>query len=211
MARTAIEFDWFRDPKGYQLAETGRPKMLCVVRKGAGHGPRDLEAGRPLDLTDQLFMIFAKTATTPERVLDFVQRFGPLTWDGLDPKKGESVYYATRDAEHMRQVLQYWASDHTQSSGPFVPQTGRIVSLDARLVGDPVTKSPKWELRPKTLLDALWVQLGQALTAGALMRRCEHCGDWFEVGRGSGRRFDAKFCSDEHRISFNSLKRSREK
>jgi len=34
---------------------------------------------------------------------------------------------------------------------------------------------------------------------------------FFEAGRGTGRRLDAKFCSDEHRIAFNSLKRSREK
>jgi hypothetical protein len=210
MARVVIEFDWVRDPKGYRLAEVGRPKMLCVVRNGAGHGPKDLLPSRPLERTNQLFKIFANAAT-PERVLDFVQNFGPLTWDGRDPKKGEPVHYATRDADHMQQVLRYWESNHTKSSMPFVPQTGRIVSLDARLVGDPVTKSPKWELRPQTLLDALWMQLGEALTAGALMRRCEHCGDWFELGHGSGRRQDAKFCSDEHRIAFNSLKRSREK
>ena len=60
------------------------------------------------------------------------------------------------------------------------------------------------------LLDALWLQLGQALTVSAKIRQCEHCGNWFEAGRGTGRRLDAKFCSDEHRIAFNSLKRSKE-
>jgi len=39
-------------------------------------------------------------------------------------------------------------------------------------------------------------------------RACAHCGAMFEAGRGAGRRADAKFCSDEHRVAFNSLKRS---
>ncbi len=60
------------------------------------------------------------------------------------------------------------------------------------------------------LLAALWVQVGQSIGSGAIIRRCQQCGELFEVGLGTGRRQDAKFCSDKHRIAFNSLKRSKE-
>jgi hypothetical protein len=208
--RIPIELDWPCDPKGYRLAVTGRPKVLRIVRNGTGKGPKNLPLFRPLS-TDLLFKRFANTATTPEGVLDFVGRFGPLTWTGWSAIEGEPVSYAISDAGHMRQVLKYWASNRAQPNEPFVPQTGRPVSLDAMVVWDPAAKRLKWELRPKTLLDGLWLQLGQELMTGVQIRQCEHCRNFFEAGRGTGRRLDAKFCSDEHRIAFNSFKRSKEK
>jgi hypothetical protein len=212
MAQIAIELDWVRDPKGYRLVETDRPKgELWVVRNGKGRTPRDLPPYRPLASTDQLFKIFANLATKPEGVLDFVQRYGPLTYGGWDSKMGDQVGLAMSNASHMRQVLRYWSGERNLPNWPFVPQTGSSSSLNAMVVWDPAAKALKWEFRPNTLLDALWLQLGQALTAGAQIRQCELCGDWFEAGRGTGRRLDAKFCSDQHRIAFNSLKRSREK
>ena len=180
MSRIAIEFEWARDPKGYRLAETGRPKMLRIVRSGTGNKPEDLLLFRPL-ASDLLFKIFANLATTPDGLLEFVRRFGPLTWEGWDETKGEPVNWVMRDADHMRQVLRFWDGGQKQPHllGP-PPSTGPSRALDAMVVWDPATKALKWEFRPKTLLDALWLQLGQALTTGAQIRQCEHCGDWFE-------------------------------
>jgi len=219
----AIELDWARDPKGYRLVEAGQPKILRIVRKGTGHGPKHLVPCYPLNSTDLLFKIFAHVATTPEGALDFVNRFGPLTPEGWD-RGGDQVSLVTFHAEYMREILRARAGKNkkpriafrSQRSGPGRPlvvdahDTGPSVSLNAKLVWDPVTKALNWKFHPTTLLDALWLQLGQALTAGTQIRQCEHCGDWFEAGRGTERRLDAKFCSDEHRIAFNSLKRSRE-
>jgi len=136
-----------------------------------------------------------------------VQRFGSLTWDGWDPTKGDSVHLVIFNAIRMRQFLQEYAGEQTR---PVLPP-GQISSLTASVLWDPIVKAPRWELRPNTLLDALWLQFGQALTSGSQIRQCQHCADWFEAGRGTGRRLDAKFCCDEHRTAFNSLKRSREK
>jgi hypothetical protein len=88
---------------------------------------------------------------------------------------------------------------------------GGSVPFRAWIDWDPVTSTPLWRVRPSTLLDGLWLQFGQAVTRGSRIQTCAHCGAWFEAGRGTGRRLDSKFCSDEHRIAFNSLKRSREK
>jgi hypothetical protein len=41
--------------------------------------------------------------------------------------------------------------------------------------------------------------------------RCWHCDIWFAAGRRTKRRLDAKFCCDEHRIEFNSLRRRSKK
>ncbi len=222
MARIAIELDWARDPKGYRLAETGRPKMLRIVRNGAGQDPENLAYFQPLASTDSLFEVFANIATTPEGALEFVRRYGPLTPDGWD--SGDQVYLVTSQAERMREILRVWAKKKNHLHMPRRSQksfglpirvhpddTGPSSSLEAKVFWDPLDKTLKWELRPRTLLDALWLQFGQALTSGIQIRQCEHCGDFFEAGRGTGRRLDAKFCSDEHRIDFNSLKRSREK
>jgi hypothetical protein len=234
MAQIAIELDWARDPKGYRLVETGRPKELRIVRNGKGHGPENLPPFQPLS-TNLLFRIFANIATTPEGALDFVRRYGPLTPDGWDERAGDVVSLVTFHAEYVRGVLGVWAGKQKYVARSLaalvsgrhmrvVPEqvgphrlvvspydTGPSSSINAKVIWDPFAKALKWELRPASLLDALWLQLGQALTANVQFRQCEHCGIFFEAGRGTGRRLDAKFCSDEHRIAFNSLKRSREK
>jgi hypothetical protein len=79
-----------------------------------------------------------------------------------------------------------------------------LSSIKSARVADPDRNSPGF------LLDGLWLQLGQALSSGASIRKCLQCGSWFPAGHGSGRREDAKFCSDEHRILFNSLKRKQQ-
>ncbi|HET8920663.1 MAG TPA: hypothetical protein VFN27_13400, partial [Xanthobacteraceae bacterium] len=58
------------------------------------------------------------------------------------------------------------------------------------------------------LLDAIWLQLAEALSGDAQIRRCLQCGAWFAAGANFGRRRETKFCSDEHRILYNSLKRT---
>jgi hypothetical protein len=83
--------------------------------------------------------------------------------------------------------------------------------MDVRLTLDPDAKTPRLRVTPRCLLDALWVQLGQALSGGGAFRQCQHCGQLFEAGGATGLRADAKFCSKEHKIAFHSLKRSREK
>ncbi|CAN7311591.1 hypothetical protein LJR220_001643 [Bradyrhizobium sp. LjRoot220] len=66
-------------------------------------------------------------------------------------------------------------------------------------------------LTANSLMDGLWLQLGQKVAGQALFRTCEllSCRQVFEVGSSSGRRLDARFCSDAHRIEFNSRKRTK--
>jgi hypothetical protein len=90
---------------------------------------------------------------------------------------------------------------------------GRIVGMPLRpLNASIVSDNGKMRLKisPACLLDAIWLQLVQEQSAGAAnLRECDYCHKLFMAGVGTDRRADAKFCSDKHRIEFNSLERRR--
>ena len=196
-----IDFTWARDPRGYRLTKTA-PRRL--VR----NGPNRTEVLCP-PLTGEEFRIFAANATNDAGLLAFVNQYGPLSWMGFDAKMGDVVDHVMWDARTMRDLLAVSADEHSLGPDPGPAYVGSFISVDAAVVWDPASKSLRWQFRPNSLLDALWLQFGQAVTRGAQLRACEHCGAWFEAGAGTGRRADAKFCSDEHRITHNSLKRSK--
>src|SRR5215469_6024243 len=167
-----IDFAWKRDPKGYRMSDS--EPLRRIVR----NGPNGSEtACRPL-MGDE-FRIFASYATSDAGLLDFVHRFGPLTWDGWASAKGDLVALVTFHARSMRELL----TASAEGRAP-VPDGGPVYlansSVRAGVVWDPATKGPRWHFRPNTLLDALWLQFGQAVTRGAQIRACQHCGVWFE-------------------------------
>jgi hypothetical protein len=200
-----IDFEWSRDAKGYRL-EHGR-----IV----GNGGKRL-AYRPLDEFPTLYNVFAKTPQTFKGALDFVQKFGRLT--GLDD--GDDVRKVVSNIDLVSIVLSM-RGKLPKHDGPFeytasTAETGTVVvsgiplrgKLSASLAPDPTTGAWRLKLEPPSLLDAIWLQLGQAITSDADLRLCALCGNPFEAGGKSGRRADAKFCSAECRINYNSLKRS---
>jgi hypothetical protein len=199
-----IEFTNWRDPKGYRLLEAKPPELRRVVRNG--NGDTKWLPSSPLAKTRDLFLIFARTANTPAGVLKFVQQYGPLTHYGNG--QGDIIDYVISHATDMRELIDS-ISHHQQSvlGGPVASGS----TFYAAVVWDPITAMHRWELRPSTLLDGLWLQFGEAITRGAEIGVCVHCGDWFEAGRGAERRAGAKFCSEDHKIAYHSLKRSREK
>ena len=205
----AIEFEWWQDANGYRLvdAESGRPQR--VVRRGG-----KLLMRRPLDKTRALFLTFARSATSPEGVLEFIKQYGPLTDLGLDEHFGEPVPDAMREARMMAELLRHHNSGKRSLgpwSGPIALPWIVIGKIDAFLVRDAKTKALRLQLSPSNLLHGLWLQLAEDLSPGTPIRPCKHCGAWFEAGPGTGRRGDAEFCTRQHQILFNSLKRTKEK
>lgn len=195
-----IDFAWTRDPKGYRLVWT---PQRAIVRNGPN---RSEVLCRPL--TGDEYRIFVHIAHSPDGALEFVERFGPLTWGGWDSRHGDSLDIVMMNARTMRELLDVTC----EGRSPLAEEPGAMSptsTLHAAVLWDPAIKAIRWSLRPNTLLDALWLQFGQELSRGAKIRACQHCGAFFEAGVGTGRRADAKFCSDEHRVAFNSLKRSK--
>jgi hypothetical protein len=241
VAQLQIEFEWWRDAKGYRLVslwssttaiQTSSPSGVILSATGEilpGTNvvlPATLLSGdlskpqrivrcggslisyRPLITFDGLFRQFANAPPAPEGILDFIDRFGPLTRDGLDEKQGEDVSRLIEHTAAMSRILNEYSRGHKAGLAQ-VLDTDEIKLGDIKtvLINDPATRTPRLKLSVADLLTALWLQLGQTLSSGATIRRCAQCGMLFEAGPGTGRRFDAKFCSDDHRITFNSQKR----
>jgi len=58
---------------------------------------------------------------------------------------------------------------------------------------------PQVIIRPQSLLSVMWLQFSVAVTEEKQYRACEHCGTYFEVGAGKGRK-TKKFCSESCRV-----------
>jgi hypothetical protein len=161
----------------------------------------------PLRTRHALYGEFAKIKTQAE-LLKFVNRHGPLTKDGNDVQRGETVEFALSQAAEIRRLLASY-SEEPEPRGATVPFLARI---DTSLTFDAFTARPKITAVPRNLLEALWFQCAQAIVGGTVVRYCLECGKQFKagLGRGKGPRRDAKFCSSEHQIAFNNRNRRRE-
>jgi hypothetical protein len=224
----SIDFEWLRDDAGYDyvpaalgdavwseesalgdllpLSLGGEPsRRNRIVRRGG-----ELLPYRPFEHTGGvLHRIFATLGNSVEGLLEFFTRFGPLTQEGLDPNCGEDIRFALSSASTMRDVITDSPQNRAQYFSRFGSKGLSWSAIDVALTFNPMTNKPQFRLTPPTLVNALWLELGQALSSDASIRNCLHCGGWFEAGPGTGRREDAKFCSDPHRIAFNSRKRSK--
>ncbi len=220
-----IDFEWWRDDAGYRFvpAAPGHPKpsemsalyeIIAPLRQSGGRPARIVPRGgklvpyRPLDKVPDLYLIFAHLAATDAGLFEFVSRFGPLTSEG-NREVGEETLFALGHAASMREILSCPVAERPAYFSRFGEKGLAWSRIDAALALNPQTGKPQFRLTPPTLVNALWLELGQALSSDASIRNCMHCGAWFEAGPGTGRREDAKFCSDAHRIAFNSRKRSK--
>jgi hypothetical protein len=201
-------FEWQADAEGYRLADAepakqepgasllgGDPaKPLRVIgRSGRLKPVRPFERRK----AGSLFADFANIATSPEGVLKFLERHGPLTKAGLD-WHGEPVPDAIEDARIMQAFIR--AAGTSRMASVIGPKGIPLAGAEIAVVANPKTWAPMLRFSPSTLLDALWLELA---FHGYRARVCRHCGDMF-----SARKADAIFCSPEHRVTFNSLKRS---
>jgi hypothetical protein len=205
MTATRVDFTSYVDRAGYELIPDRTPRLrpgqTWLDRKASdiqparivGKGGKRLR--RRLDNYPQLFSNFAGIKTQ-EELLAFVAEHGPLTQRITGGWEGDVVPKLLRQAKMMRTKFE----DRARKLPIAIPLTDVKASLGA-------DNSIKYY--PVTLLDALWLQFAQTLSEGAEMRVCRRCRKPFAVGGKSGKRIVAEFCSDEHRIEFNSLKRSR--
>lgn len=196
----SIELIWHRDTTGYKIlsAIPANPKATIALSRETperivANGGKKI-AYRPLEKHPCLFSEFAEIKQTARGVLAFVNKYGRLKGFGnYDP-----VPEILQAAQDMKLLLR------KNNSRAVKVQNIRFNStLDFDAQG-----KPSLILSPKTLLDGLWLQLGESLADGRTSSAmCLQCQTRFLAGPGTGRRLDAKFCSDEHRVLYNSRNR----
>jgi hypothetical protein len=224
MAGLLIDFEWFRCPQGYRLEKEeiseGRwtPETIMV-------GSPERAPYRPLDTPGggDIYLIFANLRSR-EGLLQFVQRFGPLTEYIAD-----SVPDLLRTASLFRDLMSLRKEPKRQAAifnaglrerykdDAYEPRTFEdfLEARDLRqragttyLVADP-KRGVRLLISPQTLMSALWWQLGRSLSGDISFGECRHCGHLFETGPGTGKHVDAEFCCDQHKVRYFSLARSK--
>jgi hypothetical protein len=127
---------------------------------------------------------------------------------------GEDVQEHLETAELFRSILKQSEKGWKQVSNSLaISMTERLQDESLGEIGliDDSNRGLCLTLTASSLLNAMWLQLATKISGGAKFHSCElaTCGMPFEVGSVFGRRADARFCSDPHRIEFNSRKRSK--
>jgi hypothetical protein len=215
-----IGFEWQRDTKGYRFIDARVPRQRrageTILTGDPGRPARivrlggKLESYRPLASAPDLYRAFARFVRDRDTALEFIQQYGPLTRAGIDPDEGDDVRRLVEQAKRMDALMAAAASDRAGLAKRIGTHGMKLPEVDASLVVKPFSCELRMSLNPRSLLDALWLQCASRLSEGALIRECAQCGMWFEAGgSGMSRRRDAKFCCDEHRVIYNSLKRSK--
>jgi hypothetical protein len=126
---------------------------------------------------------------------------------------GDEVPVSLQAAEMFRQFLNLKQRNKRRELASF------LTSYDAKLFqqlnqsnldfASDAKGKVRLRLKPSSLLSALWYQLGLKLSGDTNVRTCRHCNSIFEAGVGTGRRLDAQFCSNEHKVEFFNRNRHR--
>jgi hypothetical protein len=187
-------------PHEVSRVEVALPVHERIVRRGG-----KLVTYRPFEKVNGLFRVFASLARTKEGLLDFVQRFGPLTPAGN--VIGEDVQAGLITG----QLINSFLNSSPQQRVALLNDGDGISCANAHvfLAVNQVTGRPQLKFKVNDLAHALLLEFGQALANGEEVRQCAFCGEWFDAGPSAKRRRGTKFCSDEHRIAFNSQKRTK--
>jgi hypothetical protein len=229
--------EWFRDARGYRLESAEGLDLLSRARAAATElitlpeafrmfeGERGESAPslrivgnggalipyQPSNSLDEILVELLNTPATPEGARHFVNRFGPLTSHGFE-SDGEHITAVTNTIGWMNIVTDAWlARGGDDAIGQiFGPDGFELCGVhDTRVIYDQPKRTPRLVLTFKHLATLLWARLFDILMGDtAVLRRCAQCNNLFTAGVGTGRRGDAKFCSDEHRALFHSLKRT---
>jgi len=198
------EFRNQRDPQGYHLEPRGG--RLWIRRDGE-------ELDTCSRLKGREYQKFAAVKNEDD-LLNFVKVYGPLTPLGNDLSEngGDPAESLVDEARWMNEILSAFGRSPPYLSNQQLERLALNSGRAARsLVWDSDSGVAVWQSNVSYLLAALWEQLANAVTCGVLLRLCEYCREWFEIGTRGGKRRDARFCSDDHRIAFknNARKQAR--
>jgi hypothetical protein len=233
-----LHLNWFKDSAGYRFAEYGK-HVTCIIGNGGKLIPFSPFEGSEavfsafasvtsppalLHFVEQYGMLNkpaygvqverGRTTNTAYGGSSFrMDERGSLSFVEDSPE-GEDVSPHLETAQLFREILEQ------SGKGWRRPPPSLAHSIAEALQEEPLGEISlagdrrhgfRMVLTAISLMDGLWLQLGQKIAGLAKFQTCElpSCRQVFEVGSSSGRRLDARFCSDSHRIEFNSRKRTK--
>jgi hypothetical protein len=219
-----ISLAWQKDSAGYRINDYGKYGSTVVGKGGA------LVATRPLHKNDMVFLAFSKIKSQPD-LLEFVHHYGLLEQPSYDETFGRTFVDAKTLTPIKSRPVIYgeYVNDHLETARFFrdlLAWTGRkgrapdtlAEWIEERMLGEKLgdlnlefvtRRGFQMSLEADSLIDGMLLQLAQKVSGQAGFNFCQLCGMPFEVGAGSDRRADSKFCTDPHRIQFNSQNRSK--
>jgi hypothetical protein len=215
-----VHLNWFKDSAGYRLEDDLGSYGAHIVGNGG-----QLVPFSPFDGNDTVFADFA-SVTSSSSLLHFVEKYGLLGEPAYDVEidrgrtkhitfgRDEDVDSYLQTALLFRKILEQsgkgWRRLPSSLAGLIGEALWEEPLGDVTLVGDR-RQGFRMVLTANSLMSGLWLQLGQTVSDRAKFQTCAlpSCGQIFEVGSTSGRRADARFCSDVHRIEFNSRNRTK--
>jgi hypothetical protein len=190
-------------PEGWRASRADPGKPQRIVRFGGSLVPY-----RPTETLDLIFREFLNADPTAEGVLDFINRFGPLTRSGNE-EEGEPVAPVIDLLNVMDEMIDLNKGVQKRALAKFLGADGaRLAGVEVRLVFDERTQALRTQQVAYDLMAALWLRLIEVMASDIVLRRCGHCNALFTAGLGTGRHLNARFCCDEHRVLFNSRKRT---
>ena len=178
MSTINIDFEWSKG-RDYEWAPDGGGVLWPKGKR--------FDRIRPIELPGPpLAFAFAKLDGSKEQFLAFARSFGlpnARAREGL----GEQLPGLQQSVRKMRAAVEVVTAGRDAC-------TLKIATLDVALTyGMPGTK-PVLVKRPRSLFDAMLLQVAQSVASGNAIHVCAQCDNWFEAG-GHGRRSVAKFCS----------------
>jgi len=204
MATLEINFEAWVDSHGYELSlrkEKGRKSPIVWFEPKGG----PFVKLSPLDFHSTLYKQFADIPDDPDAYLDFMYKFGPITYTH-SPEYGhgwgeEESFSELKDSKsELHEMIEHWRA----GSLKYLERDFRA-GVEAKL--KPYQNGGlSLRLMPRTLYDALLLQFGQAVSNDRALRACQWCGAWFETGAQS-KRTSARFCSDRCRTRFHNDRR----
>jgi hypothetical protein len=222
MMEALVHFTWAYDTKGFHAPgnvdlnmRDAIPLGERIVRNGGS-----LQQYQPAEI-GTLFHEFLLVCT-PADLLRFVKLRGPLTREGFyckaseedfrppnefysSPDEGEGLDIGLDNSGWFRDVLEV---KHKPDRVARSFEKFRLEKYQVEITPDK-KHGIRFKFFPENLLDYLILCLAHVVLAPPAYSPCRWCGEFFAKGVGTERRGDAQFCCDQHRIDYNSQKRSR--
>ena len=213
LSKVDIGFEWAKG-EAYEIVEPSLPRSKDDPFAATIDEPHIRQTGRtekkmqrPLEMRPTLHLDFAHLDGSAESCRDFAQGWG-LLWTYAEVGAKERLSTWQNEIKIMKATVQGLRNAIDEDA---FPSRGVIIAeTDLLLVSGKPDEWPVLSHRPRSLRNAMRIQLAQSIAGGNAISVCPICGAWFQRGGRGGdvKRSIARFCSDKCRNAFHNKQRA---